>query len=360
MEHNLLTLEFGWDTVTYEGRTVPTGTLGCEALNTPDESIAALVEPCKKLNEFISALGMMSVTDELLSKAQSAAALVLETMRHMEPFAHLDYNFYAPSIADAFSPDALTQVRELNMAMLTRGLAAAQEPNLRKGALLSRIAPVLAQLADSLAEYKRTMTALAESINDDGVERTTDGFAAAFGAHFDVSRDSLMSLANATVQYLSAGEPPRLVRRMSYVSFVGLLRSDLFEGIAAGHAPRRCAACGRWFLTLDARHTKYCGGFVPGDKRGRTCRQVGAMRGRGQRELAADHPLKAIYNRRLNTILQSQRRGKLDEATAGAMRKLAKDKLQRALSDANYAHGSYEAEMTQGALLAEAEKNADA
>ena len=87
---------------------------------------------------------------------------------------------------------------------------------------------------------------------------------------------------------------------------------------------------------------------------------MGAMRGRGQRELAADHPLKVIYNRRLNTILQSQRRGKLDSETADAMRKLAKDKLQRALSDANYARGSYENEMTQAALLAEAVKNADA
>ena len=299
----------------------------------------------------------MSVTDELLSCACSAAASVLETMRHMEPFAHLDYNFYAPSIADAFSEDGISQVRALNMAMLTRGLAAAQEPRLRKGALLSKIAPVLAQLAYSLAEYKRTMTTLAESINDDGVERTPDGLAASFGAHFDASDDSLMSLANATVQYVAVGEPPRLVRRMSYVSFVGLLRSDLFEGLAAGHAPRRCAVCGRWFLTLDARHTKYCGGFAPG---GRTCRQMGAMRGREQRELAADHPLKAIYSRRLNTILQSQRRGKLNAEIADTMRKLAKDKLQRALSDANYARGSYEAEMTQSALLAEAEKNADA
>ena len=225
-------------------------------------------------------------------------------------------------------------MRALNMAMLTRGLAAAQEPGLRKGALLSKIAPVLAQLAFSLPEYKRAMTVLAEAINADDVERTPDGLASAFGAHFDTSGDSLMSLANATVQYLSAGEPPKLVRRMSYVSLVGLLRSDLFEGIAAGHAPRKCAVCGLWFLTLDARRTKYCGGFAPGDAHGRTCRQVGAMRGREQRELAGDHPLKAIYNRRLNTILQSQRRGRLDEATADAMRKLAKDKLQRALSDA--------------------------
>lgn len=269
MEHNLLTLEFGWDTATYEGRTVPSGTLGCEALNISDESIAALVEPCKTLNEFISALGMMSVTEELLSKAQSAAALVLETMRHMEPFANLDYDFYVPSITDAFSSEALTQVRELNMAMLTRGLAAAQEPGLRKGALLSKIAPVLAQLAFSLAEYKRAMTALAEAINADDVERTPDGLASAFGAHFDASGDSLMSLANASVQYVSVGEPPKLLRRMNYISLVGLLRSDLFEGIAAGHAPRKCAVCGRWFLTLDARRTKYCGGFAPGDAHAR-------------------------------------------------------------------------------------------
>ena len=90
MEHNLLTLEFGRDTVTYEGRTVPTGTFGCKAMNTTDEAITSLIEPCKALNEFISALGMMSVTNELLSCARSAAASVLDAMRHMEPFAHLD------------------------------------------------------------------------------------------------------------------------------------------------------------------------------------------------------------------------------------------------------------------------------
>lgn len=356
MEHELLTLEFGRGTVTYEGRTAPAGTLGCEALNIPDAVIASLAEPCRVLNEFIAALGMLSVTDELLERARGAALQLLNAMLEMEPFSHLDRDFYAPGIADAFTPEAIEQVRALNMAMLTRGLAAAQEPGLRKGALLSKIAPVLAQLAFSFAEYKRAMTALAEAINADDVERTPDGLASAFGAHFDASGDSLMSLANASVQYVSVGEPPKLLRRMNYISLVGLLRSDLFEGIAAGHAPRKCAVCGRWFLTLDARRTKYCGGFAPGDAHGRTCRQVGAMRGREQRELAGDHPLKAIYNRRLNTILQSQRRGRLDEATADAMRKLAKDKLQRALSDADYACAAYESEMTQEALRAEAER----
>lgn len=265
MEHELLTLEFGRGAVTYEGRTAPAGTLGCEALNIPDAVIASLAEPCRVLNEFIAALGMLSVTDELLERACGAALQLLNTMLEVEPFSHLDRDFYAPGIADAFTPEAIEQVRALNMAMLTRGLAAAQEPGLRKGALLSKIAPVLAQLAFSLAEYKRAMTALAEAINVDNVERTPDGLAAAFSAHFSASNDSLMALANASVQYASAGEPPQLLRRMNYVSFVGLLRSDLYEGLIIGHAPRKCAVCGRWFLTLDARRPKYCGGLAPGD-----------------------------------------------------------------------------------------------
>ena len=115
------------------------------------------------LNEFIAALGMMNVTAQLLERAHAAAMRVINAMSEMEPFSHLDHAFYTPSIADAFTPEAIEQVRALNMAMLTRGLSAAQEPGLRKGALLSKIAPVLAQLAFSLAEYKRAMTALAEA-----------------------------------------------------------------------------------------------------------------------------------------------------------------------------------------------------
>ena len=87
----------------------------------------------------------------------------------------------------------------------------------------------------------------------------------------------------------------KLVKRMHYVSFVGMFRSDLFEGLCVGHAPKKCKICGKWFLTTNARHTKYCGGYAPGDKLHRTCRQIGNLKGREQRELADDHPLKQIY-----------------------------------------------------------------
>ena len=169
-----------------------------------------------------------------------------------------------------------------------------------------------------------------------------------------------MTLTNASVQYVAAIRPgktePQLVKRMHYVSFVGMFRSDLFEGLCVGHAPKKCPICGRWFLTIDARHTKYCGGLAPGGQRGRTCRQIGNLRGREQRELADDHPIKAIYTRRMNTILQNTRRGKLDEGMAAAMKKLAKDKMLRALSDQRYASTVYEQEMTQDALLKAVQK----
>ena len=58
----------------------------------------------------------------------------------------------------------------------------------------------------------------------------------------------------------------------------------------------------------------------------------------------------------MNTILQSTRRGKLDAEVASAMKKLAKDKMLRALSDHRYARTDYEQEMTQQALLEAVQK----
>ena len=148
----------------------------------------------------------------------------------------------------------------------------------------------------------------------------------------------------------------KLVKRMHYVSFVGMFRSDLFEGLCVGHAPKKCKICGKWFLTTNARHTKYCGGYAPGDKLHRTCRQIGNLKGREQRELADDHPLKQIYEKRLNTINRYVKRGALDADLAEVMKKLAKDKMLRALGNVAYAKGDYEKEMGQAALKKEAIK----
>ena len=46
IEHTLLTLDFWQDNVTYEGKSMPTGTLACAALNLFDEVIAKLSQLC--------------------------------------------------------------------------------------------------------------------------------------------------------------------------------------------------------------------------------------------------------------------------------------------------------------------------
>ena len=243
------------------------------------------------------------------------------------------------------------------------GITAALDEQYKKGVGIVKLISELAQLGGTLMIFKQGMIEFAHKLHDS--KRTPEGYAETFAKHFsDTPTLSLdnpmwMQLTNTTMQYVSAVMPekgiPQLVKRMHYVSFVGMFRSDLFEGLCVGQAPRKCPICGRWFLVTDARQTKYCGGLAPGDKLGRTCRQIGNLKGREQRELAGDHPIKAIYTRRMNTITQYLHRGTLDEQTAAVMKRLAKDKLECAIFDHEYANGSYEAEMAQDALLKEAQ-----
>ena len=362
-EHNMLTLDFWRDTVTYEGKTVPTGTLGCETLNIPDEVIEKLNELCPRVNLLLKTMNQQTPNAALLPDAGEAAVEILTLLRDVPPFDCLDTDFYISNIPKAFTPEGLQNLQEFSIAVTMGTLNAKQLEEYSLGILLGRIVPVLGHLAFSLAEYKKGMERFALMLDAEGSDRTPDGlaelFSRSFPAEFSMNEASQwMALTNETSQYLSVLHPgedkAKLVKRIHYVSFVGMLRADFFEGLCVGHAPKKCRICGKWFLTTNARHTKYCGGFAPGDKLGRTCRQIGNLRGREQRELAPDHPIKKIYNRRMNTIDKKLDRGTLDQDAAAVMKRLAKRKMQQAISDVAYAQGSYAAEMEQATLLAEA------
>ena len=359
IEHTLLTLDFWQDNVTYEGKSMPTGTLACAALNLSDEVIAKLSQLCMPLNLYMGALQLGQADTAQMEMARESAVQIVELLRNMPPFSCLEYEPVHSYVDAVFTEDYLQNTTDFAKS---GNLAGVVSPEYQKAFTLLRVLPVMAHLGFSLAEYKRELLPFAEKLHES--DRTPDGYAASFGQYFssdpDLSAENpgWMSLANASVQYAAAvipgKEKSQLVKRMHYVSFVGMFRSDLFEGLCVGHAPRKCPICGTWFLTIDARPTKYCGGLAPGDKRGRTCRQIGNLRGREQRERADNHPLKKIYERRTNTIIQKLHRGTMDEKTAAVMKRLAKNKLERAIADREYAAGPYEAEMTQEALLAEA------
>lgn len=364
LNQNLLTLDFWQDKVTYGKQTVPIGTIGCAALNITDEQIAALTTLCQPLNEIIFMLSTGNVDVSVFPMAEEALLKIIHFLQKTEPFSFLDLAMDEKEMHWLFDDEHIENIVAYIKAAQEIGAVAAFDEKYSRGVGVLKLIQVMAQLGNTLLIYRQTMTAFAHALHDS--QRTPDGYAATFAEHFSntdqlsLSDPSWMALSNTTMQYVSAVMPekgiPQLVKRLHYVSFVGMFRSDLFEGLCVGHAPRLCPICGKWFLTTDARQTKYCGGLAPWDKRGRTCRQIGNLKGREQRELADDHPIKAIYTRRMNTITQYLHRGTLDEQTAAMMKKLAKDKLERAIFDHAYAKGSYEAEMSQDTLLNEARK----
>lgn len=362
LDQNLLTLDFWQDTVTYAGHTLPTGSIGCAALNIPDEQIQKLVLLSAPLAAVVELIQTGIPTTAHFAEAKESVLQITQIMGSLHPFSLFDFPADGHDIHKSFSKGYVDTAMAYLQAVQTSGAIATFEEQYKKGVGLIKLISILAQLGGTLLIFKQGMTEFAHKLHDS--ERTPEGYAETFAKHFssvyDLSPDNSawMALTNASIQYVSVVMPekelPQLVKRMNYVSFVGMFRSDLFEGLCVGHAPRKCPICGKWFLTTDARQTKYCGGLAPNDKLGRTCRQIGNLKGRKQRELAGDHPIKAIYTRRMNTIIQYLHRGTLDEKTAAIMKRLAKDNMERAIHDHEYAQGNYEADMTQNALLAEA------
>ena len=78
--------------------------------------------------------------------------------------------------------------------------------------------------------------------------------------------------------------------------------------------------------------------------------------GREAREKSKDHPAKAIYQRRCNTIDHHLRDGKISKPFAIAAKKIAKEKMNQAIKSNDYFTTRYAHEMTQEAIYAETEK----
>ena len=366
LQQNLMTLDFWQDTVIYEGKVFPTGTLACDALNVSADTIKKMNEQCSKINLLLALLNAGQDASVVVDTAREAALTMLDILSITPPFSYMDISSHRERITAIFTAESCRQYLDCVKQATENALQFELLPEYADALMLYRYTAVFGHLAYSLGEYQTAMLAFANQADAKEADRTAEGFAKLFGTNFPpedsfTDGNAWMAGANTTVQYVSTIRPgesvAKLVKRMHYVSFVGMFRSDLFEGLCVGHAPKKCLICGKWFLTTNARHTKYCGGLAPDDERGRTCRQIGNLQGRAQRELADDHPIKAAYTSRMNTITQYIHRGTLDEKTAVAMKLLAKSKMERALYDREYADSTYKAEMQQNALRKEAEES---
>lgn len=363
MKHEVLSLDFWQKMTIYGDKSFPCGTIGCDALNVPAEVLDKLAVYCSLLNALLGTFNAGCGDPALLPAARESVKQMAELLKDVKPFSYVELSNAAERIDRVLSEESLDNANAYTAAFEISSVTALADPQYESGRKHLRILAMLGNLYHSLGEYQRTMTAFAEKLNAPEFKRTPENIAALFGKCFPeienfAEGDSWMAMTNATLQYTTVQRPgcmtPIIVKRMLYVTFVGMFRSDLYEGLCVGHAPKKCRTCGRWFLTINARPTKYCDGYAPGDKRHRSCRQVGNLKGRKERELAEDNPSVELYKKRLDSINHRLRRKNADKPLGKMMKKLAKDKMQRAKHSVSYANGKYIQEMELDALEAEA------
>ena len=360
-DYSALTLDFWDNEVIYGGRTYKAGALACDALNIPAEVIAQLLTYSKNLNLLLGTLNTGKGDAKLLPMAKQSATKILNLIQYHAPFSYMDAGLCKAQIEKCFSTDSLKTANAYLAAQRAGKLTEVLEKKYEAGASLIRLTQLLAHLGYSLDCFQKTMIPFAMKIHE-ADERKATGYAEIFDDNFPAEitfedTGGWMSMTNATIQYRTIPHPRKgysvLVRRMHYVSFVGLLRSDLFEGLRCGHGPRLCPVCRRWFLTTNGYNTKYCGRVFPGHPDGWTCTVIGSRE--LEKERAADNVITAIYNRRVDSISKAIRRGSISRAQGEIELRLAVEKESKAFENTDYALTAYEKEMTAANIHAEAE-----
>ena len=110
-----------------------------------------------------------------------------------------------------------------------------------------------------------------------------------------------------------------LAEEIQFTDLVEFLKLDFMRGLQAGHIPRRCANCGRFFLLTKGYDIIYCSRPDPQDRKKRPCRVTGP-----QKKMKAKQPkrgapklpdgLRQEYARAYNRLKKRHSRGTLTDA----------------------------------------------
>ena len=92
-EPNLLTLDYWRDEVSYQGITLPSGSIGCAALNIPDDVIDRLKQISLPLLAAIEAVNNLRLKPEMLAPCGDSILQMLELLQKENAFPLLDYSY---------------------------------------------------------------------------------------------------------------------------------------------------------------------------------------------------------------------------------------------------------------------------
>ena len=229
MNQELMTLDFWQDTIIYEDKALPIGTLACDALNVSADTLAKMNEQCQKINLLLGMLNAGQDASALFPMAREAALAMLDILSKTPPFSYMDIPKHREQIEKVFTADNALKYMEFAIKATTNSLQLEEVPRYADAMMLQRYTAVFGHLAYSLGEYQKAMLDFAEKSNGNEADRTAEGFAKMFGSYFPpefsiMEGNAWMSVTNNSVQYVSVIRPgedvAKLVKRMHYVSFV--------------------------------------------------------------------------------------------------------------------------------------------
>ena len=320
-----------------------TGSIALDILNIPDsvlDELLELTEPMMQLVDFLNKnRNPDSSTLAMMLTASKNVFRVVDLLRDVPPFAGQDFTWLDSKLPGIFSADAVKKAYRQRKAEF--------------GEVFIPALCLVAQLGFGIRDFRQALIPLVEALDDEDVSRNPTGFAKQFDAFFSADKNKetyWMSITNVSVEYLPGSKG--LVRRMHYASFPSMFRSNLYEALAVGNAPKRCPICNRFFLTTNARRQKYCTGYAPEEYGGLTCVQVGNRMGREEREKAENRPAIIQYHQAVNAIDKRVERGTLEREIAARAKVRAKELVSGAIADADFANGDYKNDMTPDALIA--------
>ena len=320
-----------------------TGNIALDILNIPGYVLVELLELTEPMMQLVDFLNKNKNPDAstlaMMLTASKNVFRVVDLLRDVPPFSGQDFTWLDGKLPQIFSAEAVNK--------------AYRQRKKEMGEVFIPALCLVAQLGFGIRDFRKALIPLVESLDDEEVSRNPAGFAQQFDGFFseDVHKDDAwMSISNVSVEYLPGDKG--LVRRMHYASFPSMIRSNLYEALAVGNAPKRCPICKKFFLTTNARRQKYCTGYAPVEYGGLTCVQVGNRMGREEREKAENRPAIIQYHQAVNAIDKRLERGTLVRAIAARAKALAKELVSGAITDAEYANGKYKEDMTPDALTA--------
>ena len=124
MNQELMTLDFWQDTVRYEGKTFPVGTLACDALNVPADTIAKMNEQCEKINLLLGLLNAGQDASALFPMAKEAALTMLGILSKTPPFSYMNITTLKTDSMQMTFLKRNRQNQEVNMATIIKLYAA--------------------------------------------------------------------------------------------------------------------------------------------------------------------------------------------------------------------------------------------